>query len=95
MILFDSSYDSVKNEVLFVKIGARILGLWLDMSFGIKWPKCLVSRPQTPRSKFFFKDFIILLDLYYDSGENEILFVKIGARFPDLWLDTSFRPKFP
>ena len=30
---------------------------------------------------------MILLDLSYDFGENEILFVKIGARVPDIWLD--------
>ena len=26
----------------------------------------------------------------YDFGENEVLFVKNGARVLDLWLDTSF-----
>ena len=31
----------------------------------------------------------------YDSGENEILFEKIGARVPDLWLDTSSGSKWP
>ena len=38
---------------------------------------------------------MILLDSYYESEENEVLFVKIRARFPDLWRDTSFGPKFP
>ena len=33
MILVDSSYDSGKNEVLFVKIGAMVLYLQLDTSF--------------------------------------------------------------
>ena len=36
---------------------------------------------------------MILLDSYYDFEENEVLFVKIGARVPDIWLDTSFGPK--
>ena len=42
-----------------------------------------------------FRDFIILLDSYYESGENEVLFVKNGARVPDLWLDLSFGPEVP
>ena len=42
----------------------------------------------------FFKDFIILLDLYYDPEENEVLFVKIGAKVLDLWLDTSSGTKW-
>ena len=33
MVLVDSSYDSGKNEVLFVKIGAMVLDLQLDTSF--------------------------------------------------------------
>ena len=37
----------------------------------------------------------ILLDSYYDCGENEVLFVKIGVRVPDLWLDMSFGSKLP
>ena len=39
-----------------------------------------------------FYNFMILLDSYYDSAENEVLFVKIGARVPDLWLDIFFGP---
>ena len=39
MILLDLSYLSLKNEVLFVKIGAMVLDLWLDMFSGPKWPK--------------------------------------------------------
>ena len=37
---------------------------------------------------------MILLDSYYDSGQNEV-FVEIGARAPDIWLDMSFWPKLP
>ena len=32
IILLDWSHDSWKSEVLFVKIGARVLALWLDTS---------------------------------------------------------------
>ena len=40
MILLDSCYDFRENEVLSVKIGAKILELWVDTSSGRKWPKC-------------------------------------------------------
>ena len=33
MILLDSSHDSWENEILFVKIVARVLDIWLDNSF--------------------------------------------------------------
>ena len=39
MILIDSTYDPGESEVLLVKIGDRVLDLWLDMSFGPKWPE--------------------------------------------------------
>ena len=35
---------------------------------------------------------MVLLDLSYDSVENEALFVKNAARFLELCLNTSFRP---
>ena len=38
---------------------------------------------------------MVLLDSSNDSGVNEVLFVKIGARVPDLLLDASFGPKLP
>ena len=37
---------------------------------------------------------MILLDSFYDSRENEVLFVKIGARVLDLWLDKSLAKCF-
>ena len=40
IILLYSSHYSWENEVLFVKIAASVLDLWLDMSSGPKWPKC-------------------------------------------------------
>ena len=54
IVLFDSTYDSGENEVLFMKIGTRVLDLWLDISSG---PRCLnaVSRPQTLRSWNFLR----------------------------------------
>ena len=33
MILLDSSHDSWENEILFVKISARVLDMWLDKFF--------------------------------------------------------------
>ena len=50
--------------------------------------------PRLQEVKFFW-NFMILLDIYYDSGENEVLLVKIGAKVQELRLDTSFGPKFP
>ena len=33
-----------------------------------------------------FGDFISLLDLPYDSGENVVMFVKMGARVPGSYI---------
>ena len=52
----------------------------------------VVPTPQTLRSKNFFR-FKFLLDTSHDSGNNEVLFVKIGTRILGLWLGTSSRPK--
>ena len=54
----------------------------------------LVFRPQTPRSGYFSK-FNNFIEFIYNFGENEDLFVKIGARILDIWLDMSFGPKPP
>ena len=45
MILLNWSFHLGKNEVIFVKIGARALVLRLDMSFGPKWPKFSFQTP--------------------------------------------------
>ena len=54
----------------------------------------IVYRPQTPRPSYFSR-FHNFMDLFYDSGENEDLFVKFGTRVLDLKLDTSFGIKWP
>ena len=94
MILMNSYHDSWENEVLFVKIAARVLDVWLDTFSGPKWPKCSfwVLKPQ---GQEFFWDFMILLDSSHDSWENEILFVKNAARVLDIWLDTFSGSKWP
>ena len=39
-----------------MKIVARVLDLWLDMSFRPKWPKeNVVSSPQTPKPNNFLR----------------------------------------
>ena len=38
--LLNSSHDSGENDVLFLKIRARVLELWLDTSSGPSLPKC-------------------------------------------------------
>ena len=54
MFLLDSSHDFWENEVLFVKIGARVLDLWLDMSSDPKWPK-FSFLASGPKVKIFFE----------------------------------------
>ena len=54
----------------------------------------IVSGPQTPRSNFFFWDFMISLDSFQDSWENEVLFMKSAARVLDVWLDKLCGPKW-
>ena len=39
------------------------------------------------------QDFVILLDLTNDSGQNEVFSVKIEARVLDLFLDETFGSK--
>ena len=40
-----------------------------------------------PQGQVIFWDFMILLDFSHDSWKNEVLFVKIGVRIPDLcWI---------
>ena len=53
----------------------------------------LVSGPQVPSQEFIW-NFAILLDSYHSCGENEVLFIKIGARVLDLWPDMSFRSRW-
>ena len=70
-----------------MKIWARVQDWWLDVSFEPKWPKRSFSA-SSPKAKV-----IKILLKSYHSGENEVLFVKIRARVPELWLDTSSGPK--
>ena len=49
----DSSHDSWENEVLFVKIGARVLDLWLDTSSEPEWPKFSFLVPDSKVKTFF------------------------------------------
>ena len=81
MILLDSSYDSWENEVLFLKIEAKVVDLWFDV-FWAQVIQMYFLGPRPQRQEIFW-DFIILLDSSYDSWENQVLFVKIGARVLD------------
>ena len=92
MILLKATWDFGQNEVLYGKIGGRVKELWLDMPFGSKWPKCSLY-PQDPKLTKKFQDFIISMKATYDSGQNEVLYVKIGGPVQELWFDTSFGPK--
>ena len=57
-----------------MKIGARVLEIWLVKCVGLK---CL-ARDQ--KVKLFFKNYLISLYLTYDSGQNEVFFLNIEAR---------------
>ena len=75
-----------------MKIGARVLGLWLDTYFGRHITSSgpnVVSRPQAPwlRQLLRFHDFIGFISSF--SQENEVMFVKIGASVLELWLGRS------
>ena len=48
-----------------------------------------------PQGQGIFSDFMILLDLSYDPGENEVLLAKIGARVLDLRLVCLLVPSGP
>ena len=65
-----------------MKIGARVLAGYV---FWAQVAQMWFLDP-IPQDQDIFWDFIILLYLSYDSGENEVLFVKIGAGVLDLWL---------
>ena len=69
-------------------------GLMAWYVFHVQVAKMYFLSPR-PQSLKIFWDFIILLDSSYHSGENEVPFVKVGARVLDLCLDTSFGPKLP
>ena len=53
MILWNSSHDSWENDGLFVKIAAMVLDIWLDTSFGPKWPRCSFWVPDPKVITFF------------------------------------------
>ena len=59
------------------------LGFWNYTFIHLLGPMWLKSSLLDPRhwDHGTFWDFIILVDSSYDFGENEVLFVKIGARF--------------
>ena len=60
MILLDSSHNSWKNVVLFVKSTAMVLDLWLDTSSCGPSDPNVVSGPHAPKSISFltFQNFI-------------------------------------
>ena len=90
-------YDSWENEVLFVKIGARVLGLWLDVSSGLKWPKCYPNAPDPKVKKFFeiswfyWIHFIILKKMMPCLSKMELGFWTYGLMC--LWVQVGPDPK--
>ena len=63
MILLDSSNYSGENEILFVKIGPRVLDLWLNTSSGTNpSSKNIFSMPQTPEISYFHWIYLVILE---------------------------------
>ena len=91
--LLDSSYDSWKKRpcLWILEPGFWTYG-WIRLLSPSR--RNVVPRPLAPRSINFW-GFIILLDFSHDLWENEVWFVKIGARVLDLQLDMSCGPKWP
>ena len=54
MAIMKATYDSGKNEVLYVKIRGRLQELSLDTPFVPKWPKCSFYAPDS-REAIYFK----------------------------------------
>ena len=54
IIWFDLSHGSSENDGLFFKIAATALNIWLDTSFGHKWPK-YSFQVADPKGKIFFE----------------------------------------
>ena len=57
VLVFDLTYASGQNETCFVKIEARVLGLWLDETFGPKLPKSSFQAPNPKCYGFGIKTF--------------------------------------
>ena len=71
------------------------LGLWTYSLTNLLRPSgpYLVSRPQTLRPRYFLKfNHVIGFNLWFLI--KWVMFVKIGARILDFWLDKIFGPKW-
>ena len=81
MVLLDSSHDSWENEALLVKIGARVLNLWLDTSSGpTLHGQNVGSRPQAPslRHLLRFCDFIGFISWFLKKMRHCLWILELG-----------------
>ena len=67
-----------------MKIGAAAQELWLGNLLGPGGSN-LVSRTRSQTEGIIW-DIMILLNSSYDSGKNEVLFVKTGVVISELWM---------
>ena len=88
MILLDWSHDFWENEVLFVKIDARVLDLCTDTSSWPKRPECSFEVPG-PKVKTFFQiswfywiHLIVLEKMKSCLWKLELEFSNNGLRSP-------------
>ena len=94
IVLLDSSHDFWENKLLFLKVETRVLELWLDTSSGPSWSKYSFLAPD-PNVNIFFEISEFYWTYLMILEKMRSFFVKIGARVPDLWLDTSSGPNWP
>ena len=95
MILLDSSHHLWENEVLFVKIRARVLDLcygWIRV-LGPSGPNIVFRPQQVPRSRQFlrFYDFIVFISSFLRKWVSVCEDWSQGSGLM-LWLDTSSGP---
>ena len=82
---FGKTFEPKQPKTSFPAPDSKV-GFWTKYIF---WAKVVQMQFLGPRFQVqeHFWAFIILMDLSYNSGENELLFVKIGAMVLDLQLD--------
>ena len=87
-ILLESFYHSGENEVLSMKIGARVLDLWLDKSLAKSfWPKLPWTSILAPDPKCHsFEIQIFFMSSSINFAWNKYLFSNFGSFLINLWV---------
>ena len=88
MILSDSCYNFREKEVLSMKIGIRVLDLWLDKSLAKSfWPKLPWTSILAPDPKCHsFEIQIFFMSSSINFAWNKYLFSNFGSFLINLWV---------